>query len=106
MIRAFESSYMNDVLNIWMEASIGAQSFVGKEFWESRVDDMIEKYIPASDTYIFSENASVKGFFSQHRNLLAAMFISFDSQGKGIGQQKPDLLRGSRIRSVLHLGLS
>ncbi|OPX98732.1 MAG: putative N-acetyltransferase YjaB [Syntrophorhabdus sp. PtaB.Bin006] len=87
MIRAFESSDMNDVLNIWLEASIRAHSFVGKEFWVSRVDDMREIYIPASDTYVFSENGTIKGFFSLHRDSLAAMFVSPDVQGKGIGRQ-------------------
>jgi putative acetyltransferase len=87
MIRAFESSDMNDVLNIWLEASIGAHGFVGREFWESRIDDMRETYIPASDTYVFSEDGTVKGFFSLHGDSLAAMFVSPDAQGKGIGQQ-------------------
>ena len=87
MIRAFESSDMNDVLNIWLEASIGAHGFVGKEFWELRVDDMRETYIPDSDTYVFSENGTVKGFFSLHADSLAAMFVSPDAQGKGIGQK-------------------
>lgn len=87
MIRAFESSDMNDVLNIWLEASIGAHGFVGKEFWELRVDDMRETYIPDSDTYVFSENGTVKGFFSLQTDTLAAMFVSPGDQGKGIGQQ-------------------
>lgn len=87
MIRAFEPSDMNDVLNIWLEASIGAHGFVGREFWESRIDDMRETYIPDSDTYVFSENGTVKGFFSLHGDSLAAMFVSPDAQSKGIGQQ-------------------
>jgi putative acetyltransferase len=78
---------MNDVLNIWLEASIGAHGFVEREFWESKIDDMRETYIPASDTYVFSENGTVKGFFSLHGDSLAAMFVSPDAQGKGIGQQ-------------------
>lgn len=87
MIRAFESSDMNDVLNIWLEASIGAHGFVGREFWESRIDDLREKYIPDSDTYVFSGSGTVKGFFSLHTDSLAAMFVSPDRQDKGIGQQ-------------------
>lgn len=87
MIRAFESSDMNDVLNIWLGASIGAHGFVGKEFWESRVNDMRETYIPDSNTYVFSENGTVKGFFSLHGDSLAAMFVSPDAQGRGIGQR-------------------
>jgi len=87
MIRTFESSDMNDVLNIWLEASIRAHGFVGKEFWESRVNDMRETYIPDSNTYVFSENGTVKGFFSLHGDSLAAMFVSPDAQGRGIGQR-------------------
>ena len=90
MIRAFESSDMNDVLNIWLEASIRAHSFVGKEFWESSVQDMREIYIPASDTYVFSENGTVRGFFSLHDESLAAMFVWPEAQGKGIGRQLMD----------------
>jgi len=101
LIRAFESSDMNDVLKIWLEASIDAHSFVGREFWESRVDDMREKYIPASDTYVFSENGTVKGFFSLQADSLAALFVSPDAQGKGIG--KLLMNRAKSLRRKLNL---
>lgn len=67
MIRAFESSDMFDVLNIWLKASVRAHGFVAKEFWESRVEDMREIYIPASETYVFSENGAILGFFSEKK---------------------------------------
>lgn len=101
MIRAFESSDMNDVLNIWLEATIRAHGFVGKEFWESRVRDMRETYIPASDTYVFSENGTVKGFISLNGESLAAMFVSPDAQGKGIGQQL--MKKAKSLRKKLYL---
>jgi len=101
MIRTFESSDMNDVLNIWLEASIRAHGFVGKEFWESRVDDMRETYVPDSDTYVYSENGTVKGFFSLHADSLAAMFVSPDAQGKGIGQQL--MKKAKSLRRKLNL---
>lgn len=101
MIRTFESSDMNDVLNIWLEATIRAHGFVGKEFWESRVCDMRETYIPASDTYVFSENGTVKGFISLNGESLAAMFVSPDAQGKGIGQQL--MKKAKSLRKKLYL---
>ena len=101
MIRAFESSDMDEVLNIWLEASIGAHGFVGKNFWESRVDDMRDKYIPASDTYVFSENGAIKGFFSLYRDSLAAMFVFPDVQGKGIGQQLMNKAKSLRRKMSL-----
>ncbi len=48
---------------------------------------MRKMYIPASDTYIFTENGTVKGFFSLHADSLAAIFVSPCDQSKGIGQQ-------------------
>jgi len=78
---------MNDVWDIWLKASIKAHSFVEGTFWESKIDDMRETYIPASDTYVFTDNGIIKGFLSLHGNTLAAMFVSPDFQGKGTGQQ-------------------
>ena len=87
MIRRFKFSDMDDVLNIWLEASVDAHRFVESTFWESKVDDMREKYIPASDTYVFSDNQRVRGFFSLDGDTLAAMFVAPGFQGKGIGQR-------------------
>lgn len=87
MIRAFQSTDMNDVLDIWLRASIEAHGFVDRGFWESKVDDMRETYIPASDTYVFMEDSIIKGFFSLRGDTLAAMFVTPDFQGKGIGRK-------------------
>lgn len=94
---------MNDVLNIWLKASVRSHGFVAEEFWESRVDDMREIYIPASETYVFLENGAILGFFSLQADSLAAMFVSPDAQGRGIGRQlmnKAKSLRGKLNLSV------
>lgn len=78
---------MNDVLNIWLKASIKAHGFAGSEFWKSKIEDMRKTYIPASDTYVFTENGIIKGFFSLCNDTLAAMFVSPDFQSQGIGRQ-------------------
>ncbi len=101
MIRDFKSSDMNDVLDIWLEASVKAHGFAGKEFWESKIDDMRNKYIPASDTYVFSNNGSIKGFFSISGDTLAAIFVSPNFQGKGIGQQLMNKAKSMRKRLYL-----
>lgn len=85
MIRKFEPEEINDVLDVWINASIQAHSFIDKEFWKSKMDAMRETYIPNSDTYIFKENEIIKGFFSLHGDTLAAMFVSPEFQGNGVG---------------------
>ncbi|MBI9074111.1 MAG: hypothetical protein JEZ02_01785 [Desulfatibacillum sp.] len=68
MIRPMTSSDMDAVLKIWLEAPIESHDFVGREFWESRLDDMRNIYLPASETYVFVENDAVKGFASLYGN--------------------------------------
>lgn len=101
MIREFDSSDMNDVLDIWLKASIKAHSFVESKFWESKIDDMRETYLPASDTFVFLDNRIIKGFFSLHGDTLAAMFVSPEFQGKGIGRQLID--KAKSLRNKLDL---
>jgi len=78
---------MEQVIKIWLEASVQAHHFIPREFWESKVTDMRALYIPNSDTYVYEDNGAVKGFISLHKNTIAAIFVSPDSQNKGIGTQ-------------------
>jgi len=103
MIRPFETSDMNDVLDIWLKASIQAHHFVDRTFWESQTDNMRDIYIPASDTYVFIEDDIIKGFFSLHGDTMAAMFVAPDFQGKGIGQQM--MKKATSLRNKLYLAV-
>ena len=101
MIRKLKTEEINNVLDIWVKASIEAHSFVPQEFWESKMDVMRDTYIPASDTYVFEENGTIKGFFSLHDDTLAAMFVSPEFQGKGIGHKFMD--KAKSLRNSLEL---
>lgn len=57
------------------------------EYWESKVDDMRNVYIPASETYVYERDGSIKGFISIYENNIAAIFVSPTLQGKGIGSE-------------------
>ena len=101
MIRKFSGPDMDAVLNICLEASIQAHSFIEREFWESNIDDMRNVYLPASETYVYVEDGVVKGFLSLADNTVAALFISPEFQGRGIGKEFLDMARG--IRKSLEL---
>ncbi len=57
------------------------------EYWESKVADMRNIYIPASETYVYENEGTIKGFISIHENNIAAIFVSPTQQGKGIGSE-------------------
>ena len=101
MIRAFQSTDMNDVLDIWLRASIEAHGFVDRGFWESKVDDMRETYITASETHVFLEDGIIKGFFSLRGDTLAAMFVTPGFQGKGIGRKLMEKAKSLRKKMGL-----
>ncbi len=45
MIRNFEQSDLNQVINIWLEASMKAHDFISSDFWKSKVKDMRNIYV-------------------------------------------------------------
>jgi len=101
MIRQFKKTDMEQVLRIWLDASIKAHDFVEKEFWKSKVTDMRDTYLPAAETYVYYENGVIKGFLSLCGDTLAAVFVSPEVQGRGIGRQL--IVKAKEIRNNLNL---
>lgn len=87
MIRRFHQSDIETILNIWLTASIKAHNFMPAEYWQSKVNDMREIYLPASESYVYEENGDVVGFISIYQDNLAALFVSPLKQGNGIGSK-------------------
>ena len=85
MIREFRQADIDQVLEIWLAASIEAHHFIEAEFWKTTVSDMRDVYIPASQTFILESEEKIAGFYSMCGNKLAAIFVAPGSQGKGMG---------------------
>ncbi len=101
MIRKFKLSDMGQVISIWLEASIKAHDFVDSDFWESKVKDMKEIYIPSAENYVYENEETIKGFISLFDDTLAAIFVSPSFQGTGVGQQLME--EAKNVRSQLNL---
>ncbi|WP_394241179.1 N-acetyltransferase [Vibrio astriarenae] len=87
MIRKYVEKDIDSVLDIWLEASIQAHNFVAADFWQSQLDSMRNVYLPMSESYVYEIDSKIVGFYSLYENFLAAIFVSPDYQGKGIGKQ-------------------
>lgn len=92
MIREYQESDQDIVVNIWLEASVKAHHFLPRAYWESKAEDMRNIYIPAAKTYVYMEDLSsqVLGFISLVDNYIAAVFVLPECQGQGIGKQLID----------------
>lgn len=103
MIRELQHSDLDRIIEIWLEASIIAHDFIDRKFWESKVEDMRTIYIPSSETYVYEEKDTIKGFISLYNNIIAAIFVSPDDQGSGIGKQL--IAKSKTVRDQLNLNV-
>jgi putative acetyltransferase len=103
MIRKYAKGDLEAVLDIWLEASARAHDFVGREFWESRLDDMRTIYLPASENHVYEMDSGMVGFCSLHGDGLAALFVLPEHQGQGVGTALLDHAKARRPR--LHLSV-
>ncbi len=103
MIREFQQSDIDQVINIWLKASIEAHDFVDSSFWRSKAKDMREIYIPSGETYVYEDAGIIKGFVSLYQDTIAAMFVSPDSQRRGIGTKL--MQKAKDVRHALTLAV-
>lgn len=96
MIRRFVEDDMEAVLDIWLRASVKAHAFIDRDFWESRVGDMRDTYLPMAENHVFERDARVIGFYSLYENTLAALFVAPEHQGGGVGTVLIEHAQGRR----------
>ncbi|AIA75794.1 N-acetyltransferase [Vreelandella sp. 21] len=96
MIRKCRETDIDQILEIWLSASIKAHAFVEAEFWASKVNEMRDVYIPASETFVFESDNQIAGFYSLYGNTLAAVFVSPSLQGRGVGAAMLDDAKSRR----------
>lgn len=53
MIRDYRAADIDQILAIWLSASIKAHDFIESSFWKSKIRKMRDVYIPASETLVY-----------------------------------------------------
>jgi putative acetyltransferase len=103
MIRKFNATHTDSILEIWLQASIQAHSFIDRQFWQSQVENMRNIYLPSSDVFVDELENTVTGFYALHNETLAALFVGPQWQGQGIGQAL--LAHAKTQRATLNLNV-
>lgn len=102
MIRKLENSDIDRIMDIWINTTIKAHSFVKQEYWMENYDIVKNTYLPSSDTYIYEDNEDIKGFISVIDNeFIGALFIDYKYQGYGIGKKLIDYIYGIYTKLAL-----
>lgn len=85
MIRKYRKTDLEEMVNIWYDASVRAHSFVPSSFWASEKKAMREEYLPLAENFVFEEDGKVTGFISLVGEKVCAIFVAPEKQGKGVG---------------------
>lgn len=102
-IRKMRSSDIKVLTDIWLETSLKAHHFISANFWKDQKDAMQNQYLPAAETYVAEHENGISGFVSLSKNRIAAIFVSPEKQGKGIGSSLIDYVKGMREELILHV---
>ncbi|MBT2600673.1 MULTISPECIES: GNAT family N-acetyltransferase [unclassified Oceanobacillus] len=87
MIRAYKDNDIDTLIDIWYKGSLEAHDFIDSVYWESRIEEMKEKYIPMSETHVLTNQTKIVGFISMLDDYLAALFIDVEYQNNGAGRE-------------------
>ena len=95
-IRKFKEEDIDSVMSIWLRATVAAHPFISEFYWRCNYNTVKKEYIPKSETYIYEENKSIKGFISIiEGNYIGALFIEPSSQNRGIGKRLLEYVKGN-----------
>lgn len=90
MIRKFNMSDMDAVMDIFYQASLLAHPFLGVAFIEREKTNIRDIYQPLSETWVAEKDGYVIGFVSLIGNEVGGLFVYPDHHGKGIGRRLVD----------------
>lgn len=103
MIRVFEETDLDKIVQIWLDASIIAHDFIPSTYWKEKAEDMKNLYLPASKTFVYQNDTVILGFISMVDNYIAAIFVNPESQGQGIGKQLIEYIK--KQHTLITLGV-
>jgi len=87
-IRPFEAVSDTEKLSrIWLDASLDAHSFVGKQRLLEQQRLIEEEYLPSVETWVAVCTGEPVGFISLLGSFVGGLFVAPGQQGQGIGRK-------------------
>lgn len=100
MIRKFEKSDINDVMQIWKNENIKAHQFISKEYWENNYS-YVKEILPNTEIYVYVIEKNIVGFIGLDQNYIEGIFIDKNNQYKGIGTLLLNRVKENRNTLIL-----
>ncbi len=85
MIRKYQAKDIEELLDVWLQASSLAHPFLTEAFFEKEKKNIREIYIPNTITWVYEFEEKVIGFIAMIGNEVGAIFLKPKFHGLGIG---------------------
>ena len=101
MIRPYRKEDIDQVIEIWYEASLIATPFKSEAQLSREREQIRSFWMPRAETWVYELDGVVVGFIALIGNEVGAIFVDPKFHGQGIGRALMDKARS--IRDVLEL---
>lgn len=102
MIREFQISDTQIVMQLWIAGNEDAHSFIAKEYWQANFEE-VEKQLLKADTFVYDLNGEIKGFIGLMDEYIAGIFVDKAYRSQGIGRQLLEYVK--QLHSTLSLNV-
>ena len=96
MIRKYAEEDLTELLDIWYEASQIGHPFLTQAFFDQERKNIIQKYLPNAEHWVFEENGQVIGYIALVGNEVGALFVSPVRHRHGVGSALMNHAKGVR----------
>lgn len=86
MIRDFQVSDTEQVMQLWLCGNIDAHPFVPEEYWRSQFRD-VQEALSQATIFVCDRDGKIVGFIGLMDEYIAGIFVDKQYRGMGIGAQ-------------------
>jgi len=90
MIRLYQESDVEDIIEIWYQASLVAHPFLSENFLSEEKRQIRQLYLPHAQTWVYEWQGKPVGFISLIDNEVGGIFVHPSMQRRGIGRALMD----------------
>ena len=101
MIRAYQDRDLDELLEVWYQASLLAHPFLDETFLSQERENIAAVYMPMAETWVYVREGNVVGFIALIDNEVGALFVDPTVHGEGIGRALMDHARALREELVV-----
>ncbi|MGY3820756.1 N-acetyltransferase [Ligilactobacillus salivarius] len=102
MIREFQISDTQIVIQLWLAGNEDAHSFIAKEYWQANFEE-VEKQLLKANIFVYDLNGEIKGFIGLMDEYIAGIFVDKAYRSQGIGRQLLEYVK--QLHSTLSLNV-